>query len=175
MEARADTKVESGRPAGVGAGVGWAVFILLALLGPLAGCQRAAPVATPAALPVRVETVHLVPGDEVFHYAAVIRPRFESDLGFRVGGKIMARLVDVGARVEPGMALAQLDPVDLNLRVRAAEAQLAAARAEAAQTRADFARVAQLRQDNQNRNDGKVLHHQEADHQPSNARGKDGA
>jgi len=130
------------RPLLVGAG------LLLALTAPLlGGCDQGHPVAAPAPTPVRVETVHLQTGDEVSQYAAVIRPRFESDLGFRVGGKLLARLVDVGARVEPGQPLARLDPIDLNLRVRSAEAQLAAARAEVAQTRADFQRAVQLRRD----------------------------
>jgi len=95
--------------------------------------------------PVRVETVRLEPAETAVRYAAVLRPRIEADVGFRVGGKLVARLVEVGFRVEPGMALARLDPADLELQARATEAQLAAARADAANAAADYRRYAALR------------------------------
>jgi multidrug efflux system membrane fusion protein len=124
---------------------------LLPLLLPIgaSGCDgsAAAPAELPsaAAMPVRVEAVHLEPAQETVRYAAVIRPRIEAELGFRVGGKIVARLVEVGSRVEAGTPLARLDPADLQLQLRAVEAQLVSAGAEAANAKADFARYAQLR------------------------------
>jgi membrane fusion protein, multidrug efflux system len=75
----------------------------------------------------------------------VIRPRVEADLGFRVAGKLAQRLVEVGARVEKGTVLAHLDPADHDLQVRAGEAQLASAQAEATRASEDFQRYAQLR------------------------------
>jgi len=62
-------------------------------------------------------------------YSGDTHARFESQLGFRVAGKIRARLVDVGAHVDAGQALAELDPLDLKLQVASAQATLASARA----------------------------------------------
>ena len=49
-------------------------------------------------------------------YSGDVHARYESQLGFRVNGKIKARLVDVGAHVDAGQALAELDPLDLKPR-----------------------------------------------------------
>ena len=46
-----------------------------------------------------------------------VRARYESRLGFRVGGKIVERRVDVGASVKDGQVLMRLDPQDLRVRV----------------------------------------------------------
>src|SRR5579864_2252189 len=45
-------------------------------------------------------------------YSGDVHARFESQLGFRVNGKIKSRLVDVGDHVEEGQVLAELDPLD---------------------------------------------------------------
>lgn len=79
-------------------------------------------------------------------YAGEVRAREESQLGFRVGGKLVRRLVDVGDRVHAGQVLAELDPGDLQLQAQASQAQLAAAQAELARTQADRARYAKLAQ-----------------------------
>lgn len=113
----------------------------------LAACDGHAgsPAPTAAARPVRVETVRLAPVEGAVRHAAVLRPRVEADIGFRVGGKLVRRLVEVGERVELGTQLALLDPADLELQARAIESQLAAAQADAANTSADFQRYAALR------------------------------
>ena len=120
----------------------------LALAGTLTGCKETHSAAPPEvqARPVRVATVALEPATDSVRYAAVIRPRVEADVGFRVGGKVIARLVEVGSRVEPGMALARLDPTDLQLQIKASQAQLASAQADAANARGDFERYSTLRQ-----------------------------
>src|SRR3546814_4739392 len=45
--------------------------------------------------------------------AGEVRARHEPELGFRIGGKIIARAVDVGDRVAAGALLAELDPDDV--------------------------------------------------------------
>jgi len=122
--------------------------VLLSAAVALAACDGADGTATAprAVVPVRVATVHLTPMQDTARYAAVIRPRFETAMAFRVGGKIAERLVDAGARVTAGTILARLDPADLQLAVRAGEAQLGSARAAAATAKADFQRYASLRQ-----------------------------
>ncbi|HEV7368310.1 efflux RND transporter periplasmic adaptor subunit [Arenibaculum sp.] len=133
-------RIAFGRPA-VLAGLG--VLVLLS------ACEAPAEVAagpsSPTPRPVRTAPVVLEPAVGTDRYAAVIRPRTESELGFRVAGKVVERLVAVGDRVAAGTPLARLDAADLDLRVRAAEARLAAARAEAANAREDFRRYAALR------------------------------
>lgn len=124
------------------------VAVAALLIGGLAlsGCKESHSATEPEARPVRVATVTLEPATETVRYPAVIRPRVEADVGFRVAGKVVARLVEVGTRIEPGMALARLDPSDLQLQVRASEAQLASAKADAVNAENDFARYSQLRQ-----------------------------
>jgi len=79
-------------------------------------------------------------------YAGEIRAREESPLSFRVGGNLVRRDVDAGDQVKRGDVLAELDPGDLRLQARAAQAQLAAAEAELARASADRARYAKLAQ-----------------------------
>lgn len=62
-------------------------------------------------------------------YSGDVHARYESQLGFRVAGKIRVRRVDVGAHVDAGQVLAELDPQDLALQVTSARANLAAAQA----------------------------------------------
>ncbi|MEX0959735.1 MAG: efflux RND transporter periplasmic adaptor subunit [Burkholderiales bacterium] len=77
-------------------------------------------------------------------YSGEVQPRYVSALSFRVPGKIVARLVDIGDVVEPGQVLARLDPEDQKLNFEAARSQLAAAQADHDQTKADLARYADL-------------------------------
>jgi len=70
--------------------------------------------------------------------------RVQSNLGFRVPGKAIERLVDVGQDVQAGQPLMRLDQKDLDLALSAKENAVAAARALAVQTKADEARYRQL-------------------------------
>jgi RND family efflux transporter MFP subunit len=111
----------------------------------LAGCRAeanrtASPGAEPPARPVQVAEVTLTSRQEQRAWTGVVRARREADVGFRAGGRIVERLVDVGASVTAGQTLARLDPADLALSLRAAEADLAGAEATARQTAADAAR-----------------------------------
>jgi multidrug efflux system membrane fusion protein len=73
-----------------------------------------------------------------------VHAREESPLSFRVGGKLVRRAVDAGARVRQGQVLAELDPADQTLQAQAARAQLAAAEAELARSKGDLDRYAKL-------------------------------
>jgi RND family efflux transporter MFP subunit len=113
----------------------------LALL--LAACAEESP--PPEVL--RPVLVRAVGGDApagVDVYSGEVRARHEADLGFRIGGKILARLVDVGSTVRRGQALARLDPQDAQLNAAAAASQVAAAQADAALARADLERFNSL-------------------------------
>jgi hypothetical protein len=122
-------------------------FLLLTMAAALAACSK--PV--PPEEPVRAVKVMVVATDGMrsgFEYAAEVRPRTESRLGFRVGGKMLRRLVEVGQHVNAGQALAQLDAQDFKLSADAARAQLAAAVANQDLAAADYKRFKDLREQN---------------------------
>jgi RND family efflux transporter MFP subunit len=73
-------------------------------------------------------------------YTGIVRARYETDLAFRVGAKIVSRHVEVGQRVSAGTVLFRLDPTDYRLAVKAAEADLTAAEAEVVQATAEYDR-----------------------------------
>lgn len=78
-------------------------------------------------------------------YSGDIKARYESALGFRVGGKIRQRRVDVGAHVKAGDLIAELDPQDLHLQAGSARAALAAADADLATAKSERDRYEALR------------------------------
>jgi RND family efflux transporter MFP subunit len=77
-------------------------------------------------------------------FTGTVAARVQSDLGFRVSGKVLERLVDTGQTVQRGQLLMRIDPVDLKLAVNAQQQAVAAARALAKQTAADEARYREL-------------------------------
>lgn len=77
-------------------------------------------------------------------FAGTIQARYESTLGFRVGGRIARRWVDVGATVKPGDVLASLDPTDQRNQLRAAEGDLARVEAQWINAQANARRQQQL-------------------------------
>jgi RND family efflux transporter MFP subunit len=77
-------------------------------------------------------------------FTGIVEARVQSDLGFRVGGKILERSVDVGQRVQKGQPLMKLDPEDLRLSAAAQQANVEAARAKYTQANADETRSAML-------------------------------
>jgi RND family efflux transporter MFP subunit len=78
-------------------------------------------------------------------FTGTVAARVQSDLGFRVSGKVLERLVDTGQAVKRGQPLMRLDPVDLKLAAHAQREAVAAARARAQQTSDDEARYRELR------------------------------
>lgn len=77
-------------------------------------------------------------------FSGVVAARVQSDLGFRVPGKILERLVDAGQSVKRGQALMRIDPTDLKLATRARDEAVAAATARARQTAEDESRYRDL-------------------------------
>ncbi|MGK9143270.1 efflux RND transporter periplasmic adaptor subunit [Xanthomonas euvesicatoria] len=78
-------------------------------------------------------------------FSGTVAARVQSDLGFRVAGKVSERLVDAGQSVKRGQPLMRIDPADLQLAARAQQDTVAAARARAQQTAEDEARYRDLR------------------------------
>src|SRR5207253_2454700 len=80
----------------------------------LGACSKPAqPIAAPK--PVRVQAVTLSAARPDDSYTGAVRARVESDLAFRVGGKVLRRLVDVGQPVRAGSVIAELDGADYEL------------------------------------------------------------
>ena len=109
----------------------------------LCACGRSEPPA-PEPRPVRTVTVASGAARESSAYTAEIRARYETDLGFQVGGKIIARPFDAGAQVKRGAMLARLDERDQRVAVDSARSAVAAAEAELARARTDEARFRDL-------------------------------
>ncbi|MFZ6721662.1 efflux RND transporter periplasmic adaptor subunit [Undibacterium sp. Ji49W] len=78
-------------------------------------------------------------------FTGTVAARVQSDLGFRVSGKVLERLVDTGQVVKRGQGLMRIDPADLKLAAHAQQEAVAAARARAQQTAEDEARYRDLR------------------------------
>ena len=97
-----------------------------------------------------VRAIKAVPdnADISAEFSGEVRPRIESKLGFRVGGKIIARKVDVGTPVKRGQLLMQLDPQDLALAQTQAKAGLSAAESNRDLAKAEFKRYQELREKN---------------------------
>jgi RND family efflux transporter MFP subunit len=95
--------------------------------------------------PVLVTQIHYAPETPARTFDASVRPRIETDHGFRVSGKVAWRLVDVGDTVAPGQSLGTLDDTDLKLQLEQAQAEAGAAKISLEQAAADEARGAELR------------------------------
>src|SRR5215470_8982707 len=108
---------------------------LLAALAILAGCSSEAKVEREFVRPVKVAVVGDAVRGRTLNYSGVVRPRIESAVGFRVPGKIVERLVNVGDHVEVDQVIARLDPIDLGLAEQSAKAAV-----DSARSRRDVAR-----------------------------------
>ncbi len=119
----------------------WALLALTVLLG---ACSRPAP-PPEAVRSVRTVTVAPASASGTQVYAADIRARSETRLGFRVGGKMVSRSAEVGQRVKAGDVLARLDPEDLRLAQDAARAAVQTAQVNNDLNAADVKRYKELR------------------------------
>ena len=107
-------------------------------------CTRPPPAPEPVRA-VRTLTVVLDSAGGSHEYAAEVRARTESRLGFRVGGKMISRSADVGQRVQAGQVLARLDAADLQLGQDAAQAAVRAAQTSVELAAAEVGRYRELR------------------------------
>ena len=110
----------------------------------LVACSKAPPPPEPLRA---VKTMVIAPASAggTYEYAGEIRARVESRLGFRVGGKMTERPVNVGDAVKAGQLLARLDPRDLRLGEDVARAAVASAAVNLQQAEADFKRYRDLK------------------------------
>ena len=120
---------------------GFACALLLAAACSACGDKSQAP---PQPRLVNVVRVSSASGSSEVAYSGEVRPRYETNLSFRVAGKIVARNVEIGGTTRQGDVLARLDPEDQQLNTRSAQSQLAAAKSEYDQSKAELERYAEL-------------------------------
>src|SRR5438045_4152238 len=111
----------------------------------LTGCNELVAEKVAPGRPVLVATVHYEAETPERSFVGTIKPRIETDMGFRVPGKVAKRLVEVGQTVDIGQPLATLDEVDLKLQAEQAEAEFRAATGVLAQAAASAQRRQDLR------------------------------
>ena len=109
----------------------------------IAACAKHEPPPEPVR-PVKLARVSMGETAAMTVFAGEVKPRHESELAFRIAGKLVARSVDVGARVQKGAPLARLDPSDVALQAQAAKAAVAAAETEYQFAKAEFERYENL-------------------------------
>ncbi|EIZ77967.1 RND family efflux transporter MFP subunit [Novosphingobium sp. Rr 2-17] len=117
--------------------------LLLPLAATLSACSGAP--ADPRTGPALVQATSLTDRSEAARtFSGIVSARVQSDIGFRVPGKIIERLVDTGQVVRRGQPLMRLDRTDYAYGASAAENAVQAARARARQTAADAQRYGDL-------------------------------
>ena len=111
----------------------------------LAACTDASSSTDPRTQPplVRTEAVKISAASER-SFTGVVAARVQSDLGFRVPGKVLERLVDTGQNVRRGQPLMRIDPKDLGLALQAQEQAVTAAQARVRQTSQEESRYQAL-------------------------------
>lgn len=120
-----------------------AVFPLLPFA--LVACTHTTPSDDPRTQSPLVRVATVAAADSADRsFTGIVAARVQSDLGFRVSGKVLERLIDTGQPVKVGQPLMRIDPTDLRLAARAHEEAIAAATARALQTAKEEARLHRL-------------------------------
>jgi RND family efflux transporter MFP subunit len=119
-----------------------ASLLIFPLLAAVAGCTQEA--MQPPPRPIRSIIAIPKPVQDDRQAVGELKPRYESDLSFRVAGKLLARLVDVGAVVKQGDTLATLDTQDYQNRLRSAEADVSSAEAALVEAQGSEDRLGRL-------------------------------
>lgn len=117
--------------------------VLLLVAASLAGCGEEARRERPVTL-VKTEVVHTEPRRTVIRLTGDVQARVSTELSFRVSGRVVERLVDVGAHVKAGDILARLDPTEQRADLVGAQAALTAAEAQLRLSTATFERQKSL-------------------------------
>lgn len=121
-----------------------ALSLLCCLLTALAGCEEAdEPVAEPVR-PVRVVTAEPQASGQTATLTGTVRAEEEVNLAFRIGGRVIAVLLNTGDAVEGGQVVARLQPETQRNAVEAARAELTAAMGQVTTTRTDYERQQDL-------------------------------
>lgn len=118
----------------------------LLLLG-LAACDGGPPPAAPEIRPVRVATVERSTGGDVISLTGTVQAETEVNLAFRIDGRMVERLVNVGDAVRAGQVIARLNRDNEENNLRAARASLTAARGQLTEAANNYWRQSELLRD----------------------------
>jgi membrane fusion protein, multidrug efflux system len=121
-------------------------IVAVALLALLTACREDSQ--TAPVRPVLSVVATMQTSQTLGPFVGLIEPRYKTDLGFRIFGRMVARFVDVGSVLKKGGEIAVLDPAIQTQAVRSAEASLANAEAQFANAQAEEARLKDLLQRN---------------------------
>ena len=113
----------------------------------LSACGQDAEQAAPEIRPVRVVSVQELTGGETVSLTGTVQAENQVNLAFRIGGRLIERLVSVGDRLAPGQVVARLDPEDDENALRAARADLAAAQGQLVEAQNNYERQSTLLED----------------------------
>ena len=116
----------------------------LAALGLLSSCNRAAEPPAPEIRPVRTITVDKRNAGDSIQLTGSVQAQTETNLAFRIDGRMLERSVGVGDTIQPGQLVARLDAQNEESSLQAAQAQLVAARARLSEARNNFERFRDL-------------------------------
>ena len=116
----------------------WGLAVISAFV--LAGCGEQPPAAAKPPFSVRVQAVKLTQISSSATLTGQIAARVQSDLGFRIQGRISTRTVEVGDRVQKDQVLATIEPNQQQSDVSSAQAAVASAEATLKQAQATFER-----------------------------------
>jgi RND family efflux transporter MFP subunit len=120
----------------------WPAAALAAAL--LVACDGGPPAAQPEARPVRVVTAERNSGGEIASLTGTVQAQTEVNLAFRIDGRMVERLVNVGDQVQAGQVIARLNPDNEENGVRAARAALVASRAQSTEAQNNYWRQSEL-------------------------------
>jgi membrane fusion protein, multidrug efflux system len=126
---------------------GMKVLRAVAMLALAAACGPAEEPAAPEIRPVRVVTIEERAGGDTVSLTGTVQAEMEVNLAFRIDGRMTERSVNVGDQVEPGQIVARLDPQNEENGLRAAQADLAAARGQLVEAQNNYGRQGTLLRD----------------------------
>jgi RND family efflux transporter MFP subunit len=119
-------------------------WVALPLVVVLAGCAREAEPPPPEVRPVRTITVAPRSVDNAVALTGTVQAQNEINLSFRIDGRLVERLVEVGDNVRPGQLIARLDPQNEESSLQSVRAQLAGANAQLVEARSNYERMRDL-------------------------------
>ncbi len=122
----------------------WTGLLLTGLALAFSGCKPDTKAEAPEIRPVRTVTAAMGEAGETVVLTGHIQADDEPAFGFRIGGRVIERPVNIGDRVKAGQVLAKLDPETELSALRSAESALAAAQGQLNYARSAFERQRQL-------------------------------
>ena len=108
----------------------------------LVGCNREPEIQKPPV--VKVQQVNFSNAASEENFSGVVRGRYETNLSFQVGGKIISRDVQTGSRVRAGDVLMTIDPKDIVEQSRSAQAQVSSTLAQLQLAQSNLDRYTEL-------------------------------